>query len=58
MPVRERIIELRRIRLADSQPIALGSAIVVGSCAVVLITADLDVSFDVVDGLPAPDEPR
>jgi GntR family transcriptional regulator len=42
VPVGEPIIEIRRIRLADSEPIALESAILIGSCAAVLMTADLE----------------
>jgi GntR family transcriptional regulator len=42
VPVGEPIVEIRRIRLADSEPIALESAILVGSCAASVITADLE----------------
>jgi GntR family transcriptional regulator len=36
------IVEIRRIRLADSEPIALESAILLGSCAGAVMTADLE----------------
>ena len=42
VPVGERIVEIRRIRLADSEPIALESVILVGSCAGAVMTADLE----------------
>jgi GntR family transcriptional regulator len=38
----EPIVAIRRIRLADLQPIALESAILVGSCAGAVMTADLE----------------
>jgi GntR family transcriptional regulator len=42
LPAGEPIVEIRRIRLADSEPIALESAILVGSCAATVMTADLE----------------
>ena len=42
LPVGEPIVEIRRIRLADSEPMALESAILVGSCAGAVMTADLE----------------
>jgi GntR family transcriptional regulator len=42
VPVGEPIVEIRRIRLADSEPIALESVILVGSCAGAVMTADLE----------------
>ncbi|HEX5825156.1 MAG TPA: GntR family transcriptional regulator [Candidatus Limnocylindrales bacterium] len=42
LPVSEPIVEIRRIRLADSEPIALESAILVSSCAAAVMTADLE----------------
>ena len=42
LPAGEPIVEIRRIRLADSEPIALESAILVGSCAGAVMTADLE----------------
>jgi GntR family transcriptional regulator len=42
LPVGEPIVEIRRIRLADSEPIALESAILIGSCAKAVIKADLE----------------
>ena len=38
----EPVLEVRRIRLADNQPIALESAILVASCASSVLTADLE----------------
>src|SRR6476659_2594584 len=38
----EPVVEVRRIRLADNQPIALESAILVASCAPSVLTADLE----------------
>lgn len=38
----EPIVEVRRIRLADSQPIALESAILVASCGPAVLAADLE----------------
>jgi GntR family transcriptional regulator len=40
--VGEPVVEIRRIRLADLEPIALESAILVGSCAAAVMTADLE----------------
>jgi GntR family transcriptional regulator len=42
LPVGEPIVEIRRIRFADSEPIALESVILVGSCARAVMTADLE----------------
>jgi GntR family transcriptional regulator len=42
VPVGEPIVEIRRIRVADSEPIALESVILVGSCAGAVMTADLE----------------
>jgi GntR family transcriptional regulator len=42
LPVGEPVIEIRRIRLADSQPIAVESAVLVKSCAAAVMTADLE----------------
>ena len=42
VPAGEPIVEVRRIRLADAEPIALESAILVGSCATAVMTADLE----------------
>jgi GntR family transcriptional regulator len=42
VPAGEPIVEIRRIRLADSEPIALESVILVGSCAGAVMTADLE----------------
>ena len=38
----EPVVEIRRIRLADNQPIALESAILVASCAPSVLNADLE----------------
>lgn len=38
----EPIVEVRRIRLADAEPIAVESAILIGSCAASVMTADLE----------------
>jgi GntR family transcriptional regulator len=42
LPPDEPVIEIRRIRLADSEPIALESAILVESCSTAVMTADLE----------------
>jgi len=42
LPIGEAIVAIRRIRLADAQPIALESVILVGSCAGAVMTADLE----------------
>jgi GntR family transcriptional regulator len=42
LPPGEPIVEIRRIRLADSEPIALESAVLVASCASAVMTADLE----------------
>jgi len=41
IPPRQPIVHLRRLRLADDQPIALESAILIGACAGAVMTADL-----------------
>jgi len=41
IPPRQPIVHLRRLRLADDQPIALESAVLIGSCAGAVMTADL-----------------
>lgn len=41
IPVRQPVVHLRRLRLADGQPVALESAILVGACASAVMTADL-----------------
>ncbi len=41
IPARQPIVHLRRLRLADDQPIALESAVLVGDCASAVMTADL-----------------
>jgi GntR family transcriptional regulator len=41
IPARQPIIDLRRLRLADDQPIAIESAILLGACAGAVMTADL-----------------
>jgi GntR family transcriptional regulator len=41
IPPRQPVVHLRRLRLADDQPIALESAILVGDCARAVMTADL-----------------
>lgn len=41
IPVRQPVVHLRRLRLADDQPIALESAILIGACAGAVMTADL-----------------
>jgi DNA-binding GntR family transcriptional regulator len=41
IPPRQPIVHLRRLRLADDQPIALESAVLVGDCARAVMTADL-----------------
>jgi GntR family transcriptional regulator len=38
----EPVVEVRRIRLADNEPIALESAVLVASCAPFVLTADLE----------------
>ena len=42
LAIGEPIVEIRRIRLADAEPIALESTILVGSCAAAVMTADLE----------------
>ncbi len=41
IPVRQPVVHLRRLRLADGEPIALESAILLGACADAVMTADL-----------------
>ena len=41
IPARQPVVHLRRLRLADDQPIALESAILLGACADAVMTADL-----------------
>jgi GntR family transcriptional regulator len=41
IPARQPIVHLRRLRLADDQPIALESAVLLGACADAVMTADL-----------------
>jgi GntR family transcriptional regulator len=38
----EHVVEIRRIRLADNEPIALESVVLVASCAPFVLTADLE----------------
>jgi GntR family transcriptional regulator len=41
IPPRQPVVHLRRLRLADDQPIALESAVLLGACADAVMTADL-----------------
>jgi GntR family transcriptional regulator len=41
IPAREPVVHLRRLRLADGDPIALESTILIGACATAVMTADL-----------------
>ena len=41
LPPRQPVVHLRRLRLADDEPIALESAVLVGDCADAVMTADL-----------------
>jgi GntR family transcriptional regulator len=41
IPARQPIVHLRRLRLADDQPMALETAILVGDCAAAVMSADL-----------------
>jgi GntR family transcriptional regulator len=41
IPVRQPIVHLRRLRLADDQPIALESTVLIGGCADAVMPADL-----------------
>ena len=41
IPVRQPVVHLRRLRLADGEPIALESTILIGAAAAVVMTADL-----------------
>ena len=41
IPARQPVVHLRRLRLADDQPIALESAVLIGACADAVMTADL-----------------
>jgi len=42
IPTREPVVHLRRLRLADGEPVALESAILIGASADAVMTADLD----------------
>jgi len=42
IPSREPVVHLRRLRLADGEPVALESAILIGASANAVMTADLD----------------
>jgi GntR family transcriptional regulator len=42
LPVGEPIVEVRRVRLADNQPMALESAVLVRACAATVLAADLE----------------
>jgi DNA-binding GntR family transcriptional regulator len=41
IPLRQPVVHVRRLRQADGEPIALESAVLVGSCADAVMTADL-----------------
>lgn len=41
IPPRQPVVHLRRLRLADAEPIALESTILIGACADAVMTADL-----------------
>jgi GntR family transcriptional regulator len=41
IPVRQPVVHLRRLRLADDQAVALESAVLIGDCARAVMTADL-----------------
>jgi len=41
IPARQPVVHLRRLRLADDQPIALETAVLIGACADAVMTADL-----------------
>ncbi len=41
IPLRQPVVHLRRLRLADDEPIALESSVLIGSCADAVMTADL-----------------
>jgi GntR family transcriptional regulator len=41
IPARQPVVELRRVRCADDEPIALESTILIGACADAVMTADL-----------------
>jgi len=41
IPARQAVVHLRRIRLADEQPIALESTVLIGACAEAVMTANL-----------------
>lgn len=41
IPPRQPIVHLRRIRLADDQPVAIESTVLLGSCAAAVMAADL-----------------
>lgn len=41
IPARQPVVHLRRLRLADDQPVALESAVLIGACTEAVMTADL-----------------
>ena len=41
IPVRQPVVHLRRLRLADGEPLALESTVLIGACAGAVMTADL-----------------
>jgi GntR family transcriptional regulator len=41
IPARQPVVHLRRLRLADGEPVALESAVLIGACADAVMTADL-----------------
>jgi DNA-binding GntR family transcriptional regulator len=41
IPAGESVVDLRRLRLADGEPIALESTVLIGACAPAVMTADL-----------------
>ena len=41
IPPREPVVHLRRLRLADEEPIAIESVVLIGACATAVMTADL-----------------
>jgi GntR family transcriptional regulator len=43
IPSRQPVVHLRRLRLADGEPVALESAVLIGACADAVMTADLTV---------------
>ena len=42
IPARQPVVHLRRLRLADGEPIALESTVLVGACADAVMAADLE----------------